>query len=239
MNFHRRIVLKGFFVLFVLWLGALLAWCRLYWGYFFFPPIIDPNVAHMVSIDRVEEYRYSQDAQFSSVSFEIPTNRVDASLGSNPQNRMPLYLLEHGINLPKKADLAQESRRKLIYTLGLGEVLYAGRIYCGQDIQNRKLLVIAGISYPLDHRSYFEAVVSVTSGGELSEVISIQRFNYDSAGLEFLTPSRVYIGGIVIYVGVLIVLELAWLFISRLFSLAHGLILRWFVASNEKDIERR
>ena len=189
----------------------------------------------MVSIDRVEEYRYSQDAQFSSVSFEIPTNRVDASLESNPLNRIPLYLLEHGINLPRKTDLAQECRRKLIYTLGLGEVLYAGRIYCGQDTQNRKILVVSGISYPLDHRSYFEAVISVTSGGELIKVISIHRFNYDSAGLEFLTPPRVYIGGIVIFVGVLIVFELAWLFISRLFSLAHGLVLRRFVAPNKNS----
>lgn len=178
-------------------LSSIAIWCSKYWGYILTPRPVDPFVSKLSAVVNVEEFRYSDDVPFYPVSV---VNDINESEGceDDPLNRIPNYLSEKGVPMPMLTSPARPERRKLVEALGVDYDFYYGRIYVGESREKGRYIVLAGISFPLDHRRYTEAMVSTDEYGNLIKVHFLNQFYYDVAGFEHLTPVRLYAAGLLV-----------------------------------------
>lgn len=177
---------------------AIAAWSLVYWGYFLFPPALDGRIIQLAQILAVEEYRYSTDAQIAPVP--LPQHATEAKICrfSFPEDRVLALLVQRGVPMPRATEVASVERRQLVKALGLESDIYTGRFFVGRNDLGETILILTGSSYPLDHRRYTEVVVALDPAGELKERLSCRKFNYDSAGVEWLSPSVLYLAGMVV-----------------------------------------
>jgi hypothetical protein len=185
----RQFALWSLFLSLIIF-GVAVSICLSYWGYIFRPPPLDKNVNAIEKVTAVEYYHTAADVETVPTLAEL-TKRVTSS--ASPESRVLGSFLQRGVELPINVLRAPSQRRELLALTGLSEDLHHGVLFVGQNAKHDEVLVFSGCGFPLDHRTYTEIVFRKPVGDQSAQVVAVQRFNFDVAGLEYLTPPKVYL----------------------------------------------
>jgi len=187
----RVLVLSGL-------LAAMLAfaWSRAYWAYWFVPPPLPRSVldaTQVISVTRYSAFDHEQRRSLDIEKFRPPPDqkRLAPRFRENPEYRIPYQLLRAGLLTKRSPELSDDQVKALILPLvELHKNTHYGIVF-ELDGPRGRHVIFCGTSFPLDHRTYRETVTHVDTDGDIT-ILSSRYFNYDSAGLEFMTWGRVF-----------------------------------------------
>ena len=187
------------------------AWSRTYWGYYCVPPALPRavlNATVVVSVTRYSAFDHEPRKSLDIEEFRPSPDqrRFAPRFREDPEYRIPYQLLQAGLLTGRARELSDDQVKTLVQPLAeLHKDTHYGTVYELDGPQGRHV-IFCGTSFPLDHRTYRETVARLNPERRLT-VVSSRSFNYDAAGLEFLTWGLVFS----ISCAVIAVLSMLWL----------------------------
>lgn len=174
------------------------AWSRMYWGYWYVPPPLPRTVVNATGVISVTRYSAFDHETETRMPLDIDEfrpspdqRRFAPRFREDPEYRIPYQLLQAGLLRGRVPELSEDQVKTLVQSLAeLHKETHYGTVYELDGAQGRHV-IFCGTSFPLDHRTYRETVAALNPDGRLT-VVSSRSFNYDAAGLEFLTWGLVF-----------------------------------------------